>query len=245
MQFQDMFEFMTHKYWCFMEKNYGASKQTQDCRVRKLEPYGDKWAAVSIMGTHHIQTPKGVVFNAPYARRDSVTSKMIGTIVLKENNRNDFEVAEGKWYETKRFSEGKLALIINKNGKRYTYTQEYLDDPHQMDQTGAAFAKGHFYSFNQHLEHFVVGAPKANNLQGVAYICHDCFGPNSKNNGRVLQPPKRQRGERFGAAVATVDINGDGFDDVVVGAPLHSTKVHKKWISTLRSVVALVLQITT
>ena len=111
-------------------------------------------------------------------------------------------MAEGIWYTTKSYSEGTLVII---NGK--DYTREYLEDPHSMDQTGAAFAQGNFYSFNQHLEHFVVGAPKANNLQGVAYICHDCFGPMSHNNGRVLRPRKRQRAERFGAAVAAVDIN--------------------------------------
>ena len=215
MKFQEMFEFETNKYWCYM-KNDG----TQGCKVEMLETYKYKWNAVSIMGTSHIQTPKGVVFNAPYARREATVKSMIGTIVLKEKNKDYFEVAEGIWYGTKRFKEGANLYIYGKY-----YTHEYLDDPHQMDQTGAAFAKGNFYIFNQHLEHFVVGAPKANNLQGVAYICHDCFGPKSHKNGRVLVPRKRQRGERFGAAVAAVDIDGDGLDDVVVGAPLHSTKV--------------------
>ena len=31
-----------------------------------------------------------------------------------------------------------------------------------------------------------------------------------------------QYGEKFGHSLCSVDINGDGYDDLVVGAPLHS-----------------------
>ena len=31
----------------------------------------------------------------------------------------------------------------------------------------------------------------------------------------------RQRGERYGGAIATIDVNGDGVDEIIVGAPLY------------------------
>ena len=229
MEFQDMFEFETNKYKCWM-KNNGE----QNCTAETMEPYKSKWKVVSIMGTKHIQTRKGVVFNAPYARRESTTKKMVGTIVLKEDSKNYFNVAEGSWYYTKKYSEGTIGLTITergqtKKGKKYTYThdytQEYLKDPHAMDQTGSAFAQGDFYP-RKDLFNFVVGAPNADNLRGITYICRDCFGTDTRDR-RKLQAPNPQRGERFGAAVAAVDIDGDSLDDVVVGAPFHSSKVIK------------------
>lgn len=35
-----------------------------------------------------------------------------------------------------------------------------------------------------------------------------------------VSPSGRQTGEYFGAALAAVDINGDGIEELVVGAPL-------------------------
>ena len=168
------------------------------------------------MGHQHIQTSSGVVFNTPYASRYQYVwngyvynRRYEGTIVHQffgSNNNPYFIAAEGKnlWDEF--------------DG---TYSAQ-VSDPHWCDQTGTAMAKGNFFKFNRDFEHFVVGAPNANRLQGRAYICHDCFGTTSNNYGRQLQAPNPQHGERFGAAVAAVDINGDGFDDVVVGAPLHN-----------------------
>ena len=177
-------------------------------------PWKHDWDAVSIMGTNHVQTNKGVVFNVPYARWEGFnfnkyfTKKMAGSIVQYLPSRSSqnpfFLVAKGNWY------------------KRFDTKSSYLPDPHNQDHTGTSLTKGNFFSFNRDLEHFVVGAPNADNLQGRAYICHDCFGIKSQYNARELVPRTRQLGERFGASVATVDINGDTFDDIVVGAPLHS-----------------------
>ena len=173
------------------------------------------WNMVSIMGTHHVQTKKGVAFSAPFARWEGFsfdtyyTKTMSGSIVeysLKSDRTPIFLVATGKWHKT-----------IDE--------QTYRSDPHNMDQTGTSFTKGTFYKFNKHFEQFVVGSPKAKNLQGRAYICFDCFGTRSHKNERELEPTNPQTGERFGAAVAAVDFDGDGLDDVIVGAPLHSKKV--------------------
>ena len=164
------------------------------------------------MGPQHTQTDYGVVFNAPYAEKEYRSGRFEGTIVHQYINDYDdkpfFVAAEGGWWG--RFDGSKRSRRA---------------DPHWYDQTGASFAQGNFYRFNKDLEHFVVGAPNADRLRGAVYICHDCFGTKSQNNGRTLSASRPQHGERLGAAVAAVDINGDGFDDVVAGAPLHSSKV--------------------
>jgi len=53
---------------------------------------------------------------------------------------------------------------------------------------------------------------------------------------RLRTFPGRQTGEYFGAALATLDVNGDGFDEIVVGAPLFSNenspdavRIYIKW----------------
>ena len=86
---------------------------------------------------------------------------------------------------------------------------------------GTSLTKGKFFSGGTS---FVVGAPKANNYRGAVYVCKDCFGRNRFASGHMTVEGI-QMGEGFGTSAAACDINGDGFDDVVVGAPLHSKKI--------------------
>jgi hypothetical protein len=44
----------------------------------------------------------------------------------------------------------------------------------------------------------------------------------SKQVNQVVKLNGRQPGEYYGAALATADINGDGLDELIVGAPLHT-----------------------
>lgn len=106
-------------------------------------------------------------------------------------------------------------------------------DPHVHDLTGSSLIKGNFYRGAENFEHFAIGAPKAVSLFGRVYICFHCFSsaPLRKFD---LTLEGHQFGARFGQAIAAVDIDGDGYDDLVVGAPLFSTKVARYSLGTLR-----------
>ena len=77
---------------------------------------------------------------------------------------------------------------------------------------------------------YAVGSPSAQSYQGRVYICPNCFMEIEQNQykrdfdlqpyAKVLQG--RQFGEKFGQTICAVDINGDGYHDLVVGAPLHA-----------------------
>ena len=71
-----------------------------------------------------------------------------------------------------------------------------------------------------------MAAPSAGNLLGAVYICPNCFDDDEKDFqgsfSKTINVTGYQIGERFGHSLCSVDINGDGYDDLVVGAPLHT-----------------------
>ena len=82
--------------------------------------------------------------------------------------------------------------------------------------------------------HYAVGAPKGKKAQGSVYICHSCFTRNHDEKKDIVikgadsKPPDQTTtyGSRFGQALAAVNIDGKGVDELVVGAPLHSEEEH-------------------
>ena len=70
---------------------------------------------------------------------------------------------------------------------------------------------------------YAIGAPNANGYKGSVYICTNCFG-GGEGSDVPTEIHGTQIGERFGHSMCAVDVNGDGFDDIVVGAPLYSSK---------------------
>ena len=105
-------------------------------------------------------------------------------------------------------------------------------DPHAYDFTGTSVSRGRFF-FDGDAMHYAVGAPKADHLRGRVYLCPDCFSESSSTRLRSseiffphdsLTVSGRHFGERFGHSVCAVNLDGDRFDDLVVGAPLYSEK---------------------
>ena len=77
---------------------------------------------------------------------------------------------------------------------------------------------------------YAVGAPNVLNengvLSGVVYLCPNCFRESDDTisiRDFELTINGYQFGEKFGQTVMTIDIDGDSYDDLIVGAPLHST----------------------
>ena len=70
---------------------------------------------------------------------------------------------------------------------------------------------------------YVVGAPNADkkdgNVVGSVFFCQNCF---TESYGAAFKIQGFKYGEKFGYSLCPVDINGDGYDDLVVGAPFHS-----------------------
>ncbi|KAJ8352176.1 hypothetical protein SKAU_G00236520 [Synaphobranchus kaupii] len=76
--------------------------------------------------------------------------------------------------------------------------------------------KGHFSHPNS-IE-VVGGAPQ---YEQIGTVC--IFKIESENLQIIFQAPGKKLGSYFGAAVCAVDLNSDGFSDLLVGAPMYST----------------------
>ena len=74
--------------------------------------------------------------------------------------------------------------------------------------------------------HYAVGSPKSKNGRGAVYICHSCFTKeHDQHKDLAIEGDKNTLsfGSRFGQALAAVNLDGKNGDELVVGAPLHST----------------------
>ena len=68
-----------------------------------------------------------------------------------------------------------------------------------------------------------MASPSSSQGLGATYICPNCFGDGLEGDfEETIKVTGFQVGERFGHSLCAVDIDGDNYDDLVVGAPLHS-----------------------
>ena len=149
------------------------------------------------------------------------TARMQGSFVSYDVSQDRYRIADGIWSDS-----------------GVSYSSEY--DPHTHDYTRNPIVRGNFFKTKG--EHFAIGSPNARKEFGRVFICYDCFmkfGHRSSSNDLIIEGSDAlcernnilrcyHDGSRFGHAIAAVDIDGDGFDELIIGAPLFSTKVRYK-----------------
>ena len=96
-------------------------------------------------------------------------------------------------------------------GSNYTYDNQYF---------GYELAFGHFFPGPNGVS-IVISAPRANLLRGHVHV----ISMNAPNDSRYSFVGE-QIGSYFGHSISVADFNGDGLDDLLIGAPLFSTKRH-------------------
>ncbi len=93
-------------------------------------------------------------------------------------------------------------------------------EPRLNDYAGYALAAGSFRprSPGRQPQQVAVGAPRAGVSRAgtVFVVAYD----GTENLDKMQRVIGRQTGEYFGAALAAADVNGDGADELIVGAPL-------------------------
>ncbi|XP_066202663.1 integrin alpha-4 [Saccopteryx leptura] len=97
--------------------------------------------------------------------------------------------------------------------------QAFLNKQNQVkvgSYLGYSVGAGHFRS--RHLTEVVGGAPQHEQI-GKAYI----FSIEAKALNILYEMKGKKLGSYFGASVCVVDLNADGFSDLLVGAPMQST----------------------
>lgn len=185
--------------------------------------------------------PRFVYFTTSLNRRDP-----IGTCWVSRGSFTGFfqysPCRNGNWgYHRQGSCQAGMSAAVSKDGKQlfvgapgswYWQGQTFSHDLEQMTSVATNKAPSQdddsFLGYSVTVGHFsssadydvAVGMPKGSNYTGKVVIFTAALG-------NVANITGQQMGEYFGYSLATADVNGDGFDDIIIGAPLYSSPVEK------------------
>ncbi|CAG2055967.1 unnamed protein product [Timema podura] len=147
------------------------------------------------------------------------TDKQGYTIKPKHPDENSTEV----FYYA--YGEAGISVHLVKDG-----SELLIGAPGVFDWKGYSLGSGQFFQ-NASQTLYVSGAPRAADYKGKVFI-FDFPWNNDMPLKILLELEGYQMGEYFGATLCVVDLNNDGLDDLVVGAPLHSLGIHNSGLPT-------------
>nr|CAD7439838.1 unnamed protein product [Timema bartmani] len=123
------------------------------------------------------------------------------------------------------YGEAGISVHLVKDG-----SELLIGAPGVFDWKGYSLGSGQFFQ-NASQTLYVSGAPRAADYKGKVFI-FDFPWNNDMPLKILLELEGYQMGEYFGATLCVVDLNNDGLDDLVVGAPLHSLGIHNSGLPT-------------
>ena len=102
-----------------------------------------------------------------------------------------------------------------------------VEIPRTNDYAGFDLTTGSFYRTSGSRQRQVaLGAPRAGDLrEGTVFIVETSAVTLNSQEAKVKQVAKvhgDKSGEYFGASLLSMDINGDGVDDLIIGSPLYT-----------------------
>nr|CAD7588151.1 unnamed protein product [Timema genevievae] len=150
------------------------------------------------------------------------------TIKPKHSDENSTEV----FY----YAYGEAGISVHLVKDESGFKQPYAPNPYytlkltSVGYFGYSLGSGQFFQ-NASQTLYVSGAPRAADYKGKVFI-FDFPWNNDMPLKILLELEGYQMGEYFGATLCVVDLNNDGLDDLVVGAPLHSLGIHNSGLPT-------------
>ncbi|RDD42681.1 Integrin alpha-3 [Trichoplax sp. H2] len=135
------------------------------------------------------------------------------------SNANNFEgtVAEVTEFNPSTSSGTYKLAIYDTNNNAIKNNPDLVSSEYDDTLVGYSITSGRFLSQNEQI--IAAGAPRANIIGQVKFY--------KQNSGALelisnLTLSGNQIGERYGTSLAAVDLNNDGFDDLVIGSPYYS-----------------------